>query len=85
MPPLTGALIDSTCLSWTGVGGAHPVSGAKQGACRLYDAVALRNKYWGLLVGLDLAVLIFYACIVFYVHVNKLDGTEHDKRKHNDE
>jgi len=82
MPPLTGALIDSTCLSWTGVGGVDdPVSGAKRGACRLYDAVSLRNKYWGLLVGLDAAILVFYTCIVVYVQVKKLDGTEHEKRK----
>merc|ERR1712142_450341 len=46
MPPLTGALIDSTCLSWTGVSGVMGTAGvgtagASRGACRLYDARSL--------------------------------------------
>ena len=75
MPPLTGALIDSTCLSWTG--GA----GATKGACRLYDADLLRNRYWGLLTGLDSTVLVLFGFIAVYVHAKKFDGHPDNEKK----
>lgn len=68
MPPLTGALIDSTCLSW------ESVSPDAKGACRIYDSVMIRHRYWGLLVGLDIVIVSLFLIIFFYVHVKNYDG-----------
>ncbi|XP_057214574.1 solute carrier organic anion transporter family, member 1D1 [Triplophysa rosa] len=46
-PPIYfGALIDRTCLKW----GSKRCGG--QGACRIYDSVAFRNTFLGLIYGL---------------------------------
>uniref|UniRef100_A0A673IWC0 Solute carrier organic anion transporter family member n=1 Tax=Sinocyclocheilus rhinocerous TaxID=307959 RepID=A0A673IWC0_9TELE len=60
-----GALIDRTCLKW----GTKQCGG--RGACRIYDSIAFRNSYLGVIYGLFAAS--FVLCGVLY---NRLSHRE---------
>uniref|UniRef100_A0A672R3X4 Solute carrier organic anion transporter family member n=1 Tax=Sinocyclocheilus grahami TaxID=75366 RepID=A0A672R3X4_SINGR len=60
-----GALIDRTCLKW----GTNQCGG--RGACRIYDSIAFRNSYLGVIYGLFAAS--FVLCGVLY---NRLSHRE---------
>jgi len=73
-PALTGALIDSTCIAWEGSAKwlgkvSDPVESPQpKGACLLYDSELLKNRYWGMLIGLDAAILLIFVLIAIYVN-----------------
>ena len=57
-PVYFGATIDSTCLLWAGPVGA-------KGACKVYDNLAFRRRYIGLISGLQsLGTLLMIALLI---------------------
>ena len=60
-PVYFGATIDSTCLKWAGPVGA-------KGACKVYDNVAFRQRYIGLISGLQtLGTLLMILLLVVLI------------------
>ncbi|XP_072509660.1 solute carrier organic anion transporter family member 1B3-like isoform X2 [Notamacropus eugenii] len=53
-PIYFGAVIDSTCLKW-----ATNTCG-DQGACRIYDPISLRDKFFGMIFGIRAPAFILY-------------------------
>ncbi|NXA71609.1 SO1A1 protein, partial [Thryothorus ludovicianus] len=74
-PVYFGAAIDRTCLKW------GSTSCGKQGACRLYDASAIRYVFLGL--GAILRGPSYLVGIIFYILIKKYFQNKNSKTLEN--